>query len=73
MEKRALGLPLSHKIVVAHGSWFFLFDRAIKSEDFHHVIKSSVPLPGSFKTCRPVTPAIKVTAQLSDDSQGGSE
>src|SRR5437867_13394654 len=68
-----LALRLSRKIVAAHRSWRFCFGRSLKPDDLHHVIKPGIADPRTLETCRPITLAMEVTAQLSDDDQGCSE
>ena len=68
-----VALRLSRKIVAAHRSWRFCFGRSLKPDDLHHVIKPGIADPRTLETCRPITLAMEVTAQLSDDDQGCSE
>src|SRR3989441_8913896 len=73
VARNELPLRLSRKIVAAHRSWRFCFGRSLKPDDLHHVIKPGIADPRTLETCRPITLAMEVTAQLSDDDQGCSE
>jgi hypothetical protein len=66
MRRLALRLPL--KIVMAHGSRI-----AREHYDFHHVAETGVASPHTLKTRYPVTLAIEVSAQFSDNDQGFTE
>src|SRR5207244_12726726 len=70
---RSVAFEFSRKLVQAHLSWRFCFGRSLKPDDIHHVIKPGIADPRTLETCRPITLAMEVTAQLSDDDQGCSE